>query len=102
MVNSEELIGTPEYLTLQAGCRINRGRYNRVQLYFNSYKTSVAAFKYHQSLTNVSICILRVLSSLFSRQHVKHKHIKISHVILNPIKRGLNCNTVISNHDALC
>jgi len=29
MVNSEELIGTAEYLTLQARCRINRFRYNR-------------------------------------------------------------------------
>jgi hypothetical protein len=29
MVNSEELIGTAEYLTLYASCRINRCRYNR-------------------------------------------------------------------------
>ena len=29
MVNSEELIGTTEYLALYAGCRINRYRYNR-------------------------------------------------------------------------
>jgi hypothetical protein len=28
------LIGTTEYLTLYAGCRINRCRYNRVRLYF--------------------------------------------------------------------
>jgi hypothetical protein len=34
MANSEELIGTTEYLTLKARCRINRYRYNRVQLYF--------------------------------------------------------------------
>jgi len=34
MVNSEELIGTAEYLTLQGRCRINRCRYNRgVQCY---------------------------------------------------------------------
>jgi hypothetical protein len=33
MVNSEELIGTTEYLTLYARCRVNRCRYNRVQLY---------------------------------------------------------------------
>ena len=32
MVNSEELIGTTEYLTLYAGCRIKRCRYNRVRL----------------------------------------------------------------------
>jgi hypothetical protein len=31
MVNSEELIVTMEYLTLQARCRINRCRYNRVR-----------------------------------------------------------------------
>jgi hypothetical protein len=29
MVNSEELIGTTEYRTLYAGCRIDRCRYNR-------------------------------------------------------------------------
>jgi hypothetical protein len=34
MVNSVELIGTTEYLTLQARCHINRCRYNRVQLYY--------------------------------------------------------------------
>ena len=33
MVNSEELIVTTEYLTLYARCRLNRCRYNRVQLY---------------------------------------------------------------------
>jgi hypothetical protein len=33
MVNSDELNGTTEYLTLQARCRINRCRYNRVRLY---------------------------------------------------------------------
>jgi hypothetical protein len=33
MVNSEELIRTTEYLTLEARCRINRCRYNGVQLY---------------------------------------------------------------------
>jgi hypothetical protein len=32
MVNSEELIGTTEYLTLYTRCRINRCRYNRVRL----------------------------------------------------------------------
>ena len=34
MVNREELVGTTEYLTLYASCRINRCRYNRVRLYF--------------------------------------------------------------------
>jgi hypothetical protein len=33
MVDSDELIGTTEYLTLQVRCRINRCRYNRVLLY---------------------------------------------------------------------
>ena len=33
--NSEQLIGTPEYLTLYARCRINRCRYNRVRLYIS-------------------------------------------------------------------
>ena len=33
MVNSEELIGTTEYLTLYMGRGINRCRYNRVRLY---------------------------------------------------------------------
>jgi hypothetical protein len=33
MVNSEELIGTTEYLTLYTRRRINRCRYNRVRLY---------------------------------------------------------------------
>ena len=32
MVNSDELVGTTEYLTLQARCRINRCRYIRVRL----------------------------------------------------------------------
>jgi hypothetical protein len=29
-----ELVGTRERLTLYPSCRTNRGRYNRVQLYF--------------------------------------------------------------------
>jgi hypothetical protein len=33
MVNSEELIGTTEYLTLYTGFRLNRCHYNRVRLY---------------------------------------------------------------------
>ena len=33
MVNSEELIGTTEYLALYARCRISRYRYNRDCLY---------------------------------------------------------------------
>jgi hypothetical protein len=33
MVNGEESTGTTEHTTLQARCRINRCRYNRVRLY---------------------------------------------------------------------
>ena len=36
MVNSEELIGTKEHLTLYKRYRINRCRYNRVRLYLVS------------------------------------------------------------------
>jgi hypothetical protein len=36
MLNSEELLGITEYLTLQARCRINRRRYNRVRRYLLS------------------------------------------------------------------
>jgi hypothetical protein len=38
-VNSEELIGTTEHLTLWARCRINRCRYNRVPVYCLIKKT---------------------------------------------------------------
>jgi hypothetical protein len=37
MVNSEELIGTKEYLTLYKMCRINRCCYNRVRMYIISF-----------------------------------------------------------------
>jgi hypothetical protein len=33
MVNSDELIGTTEHMTLQASCRTNRYRYKRIRLY---------------------------------------------------------------------
>ena len=33
MVNSEELFGTTEYLTVYTGCRKNRCRFNRVPLF---------------------------------------------------------------------
>jgi len=36
MVNSEELIGTAEYLTLWTRCGISRCLYNRVRLYLNA------------------------------------------------------------------
>ena len=34
MVNSEKLVGTTGYLTLQMRCHINQYRYNWVQLYY--------------------------------------------------------------------
>ena len=37
MFNSEELIGTAEYLTLWRRCGISRCRYNRVRLYLNAH-----------------------------------------------------------------
>jgi hypothetical protein len=37
MVNSEELIGTIQYLMQQTGRRINRRLYNRVRLYFTPF-----------------------------------------------------------------
>jgi hypothetical protein len=40
MVNSEELIGTTENLTLYMGCGINRCRCNRNPLYFQFHIVS--------------------------------------------------------------
>jgi hypothetical protein len=39
MVNSDELIGTTENLTVWTRCRINRCRYKRALLYFSSLRT---------------------------------------------------------------
>jgi hypothetical protein len=47
MVNNGELIGTTEYLTLWARCRINRYRYNRVPAYLE--KTCQWHLLYHRS-----------------------------------------------------
>ena len=41
MVNSEELTGTREYLTLYTRCRISRYCYNRVRLYSQSQSYGV-------------------------------------------------------------
>ena len=46
LVNSEKLIDTREYLTLQARYRIIRCRYKRVQLYFRSV-TCFFTVEYH-------------------------------------------------------
>jgi hypothetical protein len=37
LVNSEEVIGIMDYLTLQTRCRIDRCRYNRVPLHIIRY-----------------------------------------------------------------
>jgi hypothetical protein len=39
VVNSEELIGTTDYVTVYAKCRLNRCRYNRVLLYIILIRT---------------------------------------------------------------
>ena len=39
MVNSEDLIGTTEYVAVYARCRLNRCRYNRVLLYIIVIRT---------------------------------------------------------------
>jgi hypothetical protein len=47
MVNSKELIGTTQYLTVYATCCINQSRYNRVRLYFvllHSYLQAYTVF----------------------------------------------------------
>jgi hypothetical protein len=54
MVNSEELVGITEYLTLYTRCRVNQYRYNRVRLYFLScllcpQSTTHAALFFHSS-----------------------------------------------------
>jgi len=36
VINSEEVIGTADYLTLLAGCRVNQCRYIRVQLFYRA------------------------------------------------------------------
>ena len=50
MVNSEELIGTTEYLTLQTRRRTNRCRYNRVRLYINPSRSYVNRIFGHENL----------------------------------------------------
>ena len=42
LVNSEELIGTTEYLTLQTRFRTNRCRYNRSRPYYTCTYTRIA------------------------------------------------------------
>jgi hypothetical protein len=51
MINSEELIGTTEYLTLQRRCRINRCCYNRSRLYIYIYIYIVLCMCNPQKLT---------------------------------------------------
>jgi hypothetical protein len=44
MVNSEDMNGTTEYLTLYARCRINGCCYNQVRLYYKDAPASAYAF----------------------------------------------------------
>jgi hypothetical protein len=53
MVNSEELIGTTEYLTQYARCRIQRCRYNRVRLYIG------LGYRRHRMLSLTSVELKR-------------------------------------------
>jgi len=47
MTNSEELAGTTEYLTLYAGCRTQRCRYNRARLYLLEITPSYDGVTYY-------------------------------------------------------
>jgi hypothetical protein len=46
MVNSEEIIGSTEYLALYTRCHINRCRYNRVRLHFRPRIVKTALGRY--------------------------------------------------------
>jgi hypothetical protein len=50
MVNSEELIGNTEYLTLYTRCRINLRRYNRVRLYNYKPLEPIGNYMYQQDI----------------------------------------------------
>jgi hypothetical protein len=54
MVNSEELIGIIEYLTLQARCRIDRCRYNRVILFV--VRQFLKGAKHSQLIRAIVLC----------------------------------------------
>ena len=51
MVNSEELIGTIEYLTLWARCRVNRFRCNRVRLYLHYIQAEIILINFYAFLS---------------------------------------------------
>jgi hypothetical protein len=59
MVNSEELIGTTEYLTLYTKCRIKRCHYNRVQLYYYSF---IRMYNSKSALILATRVVLRLLT----------------------------------------
>jgi hypothetical protein len=69
MVNSKELIGTTEYLTLHTRCHINRCRYNRVRLYivFELIWSLVTSCPYREfyALLNYILSILCLPTELF-------------------------------------
>ena len=58
MINSEELIGTTQYLTHYTRCRINRCRYNRVRLYIN-FGFSVQQHTKFSAVVLQSLCLLK-------------------------------------------
>jgi hypothetical protein len=59
MVNSEELIGTTECLTLYTRCCINRCCYNRVQLYVCA-RANINTYVYNKGviLPELSKCVV--------------------------------------------
>jgi hypothetical protein len=58
MVNSEEFVGTTEYLTLQGRHRINRCRYNWVRLHYKSiYYVHYILIRKHGNLLSRTVTL---------------------------------------------
>jgi hypothetical protein len=70
MINSEELIGTTEYLTLYTRCRINPFRYNRVPLYIWLCKKKVGNF--------LTSCVTNSMSMIYIPHGVLLKQLIVS------------------------
>jgi hypothetical protein len=72
MVNSEELVDTTEYLTLQMRCRINRRRYNQVRLYTDQELEHfpMAVPMYRRRLTNETISDVQMVLYILVDFHV--------------------------------
>jgi hypothetical protein len=75
-VISTEVTGTAEYLTLYTMCRINRCRYNRVQLYLN--RSRPAATKILHTQHSLSVHIHDTVQTM----QIYHRHILKESVIL--------------------